>query len=481
MISQAQREELHRYLDDHFDETVAEIRRYLSQPGFSHTGEGIRQSAEMTRRYLEDVGSDDVELVETGGHPVVFGHLRSRRQEARSLIVYSHYDMVPLMDERQWVGPPLQAPIVDAADIGAPAELGKVIVGRAANDYRGPLVATLHALRALRAVTGDVPVDVVWVIDGEEEIGAPHLHRFVEAKLADLQRCEALWMPGMHQDAAGVMQVYRGYKGNSKIEIEIKGGRHGGTLDAKESWAANLHWMDAPMWRMVRLLATLVDDDDLVTVDRLAELIAPYTEEDEQQLRVLRERLDEGRLKASLNIARFKKGRDPRQLLENFVMQPTLNVVGILGGYTGPGVYSTLPMDVVAKVELRFPPAITFADVKRLLRAHLDRRGYEDAELRFLGGYEYARSSAQEGIYRAAFRACRRHGCDYVVWPIKPAGAPFAHFNRPPLEKPVIFVGMGHGDRWHQPNEYITLDGVRDHMRYVATFLEEWSEGVDDG
>jgi acetylornithine deacetylase/succinyl-diaminopimelate desuccinylase-like protein len=475
MITHEQSQAVDRHLDEHFEETVSEIRRYLGQPGFSHSGEGIRESAEMTMDYLLDAGSETLELVETGGHPVVFGRLASRRPQARNLIIYSHYDMVPLMDEKQWIGPPLEAPIVDAAEIGAPAELGKVIVGRAANDYRGPLVATLHALKAMRAVMGDVPVNIIWVIDGEEEIGAPHLHRFIDAKLGELSQGEALWMPGMHQDTSGVMQVYRGYKGNSKIEIEIKGGAWGGTQDGKESWAANLHWMDAPMWRLIRLLGTLVDEFDLATIDGLDELIAPYTEEDQEQLHILRERLDAGRLKRSLNIARFKGDRDPGDLLENFIMKPTLNVVGITGGYIGPGVYSTLPMDVVAKVELRFPPDVAYADVQRLLRDHVRRRGYGEAEVRFLGGYEFARSSAREEIYDAAFRACRKHGCEYLVWPIKPAGAPFAHFNRPPLSKSVIFVGMGHGERWHQPNEYITVDGVRDHMRYVATFLDEWA------
>jgi acetylornithine deacetylase/succinyl-diaminopimelate desuccinylase-like protein len=301
------------------------------------------------------------------------------------------------------------------------------------------------------------------------------MHRFIEAKLPELDRGEAVWMPGMHQDLGGIMQVYRGYKGNSKIEIEIKSGQWGGTLDAKESWAANLHWMDAPMWRMIRLLATLVDENDLATIDGLDDLVAPFTDEDKEQLRILRERLDEGQLKTSLNIARFKGGKDPRELLENFIMKPTLNVVGIVGGYVGPQVYSTLPMKIVAKVELRFPPDVAYADVQRLLRQHLDRRGFPEAELRFLGGYEYARTSAHDEIYEAAFRACRRQGCDYVVWPIKPAGAPFAHFNRPPLSKPLIFVGMGHGERWHQPNEYISVEGVRDHMRYSATFLDEWA------
>ncbi|MGH7863028.1 MAG: M20/M25/M40 family metallo-hydrolase, partial [Candidatus Dormibacteraceae bacterium] len=367
MITSAQQQALNRRIDDVFDETVAAIRAYLGQPGFSHSGEGMRESAEITRRLLEAAGTEDLELVETGGYPFVYGHMRSRRADARTLIIYSHYDMVPLMDLSQWVGPPLEAPIVDAAQIGAPAGLGRVIVGRAANDYRGPLLATLRAIQAMREVTGDIPVNLIWAIDGEEEIGAPHIHAFIEKKRDELQIGEAVWMPGMHQDAAGVMQVYRGYKGNAKIEIEIKGGAWGGTVTGKESWAANLPWMDAPMWRMIRLLRTLVDEDDLPTIDGMDELVAAYTDEDMEQLAIIRQRLDVEKLRAQLGIARFKRGRDPHELVENFIMKTVVNVVGIVGGYTGPRVYSTLPMDVVAKVECRFTPDITYADVQRLL------------------------------------------------------------------------------------------------------------------
>jgi len=478
MITQAQWKAINGRIDDDFEDTIAAIRGYLGQPGFSHSGEGMRDSAEMTRGLLEAAGAEDLELVETGGHPFVYGHMRSRQTDARTLIIYSHYDMVPLMDISQWVGPPLEAPIVDATEIGAPARLGKVIVGRASNDYRGPLLATLRALKSMREVTGDIPVNLIWAIDGEEEIGAPNIHTFIEKKRGELQAGEAVWMPGMHQDTAGIMQVYRGYKGNAKIEIEIKGGAWGGTVTGKESWAANLPWMDAPMWRMIRLLQTLVDDDDLPSIDGMDELFAAYTDEDKEQLAIIRERLDVKKLKAQLGIARFKQGQDPHELVENFIMKTVVNVVGIVGGYTGPRVYSTLPMDVVAKVECRFTPGVTYADVQRLLRAHLDHHGFPEAELRFLGGYEVARSSAREEIYEAAFRACQKHNCEYLVWPIKPASAPFAHFNRPPLSKPLIFVGMGHGDRWHQPNEYITVEGVRDHMKYVATFLNEWAESA---
>jgi acetylornithine deacetylase/succinyl-diaminopimelate desuccinylase-like protein len=463
-----------QWIDKHFDECVAEIQRFLRQPGFSHTGEGIRETAEMARRYLEMLGTEDATLVETDGNPVVFGLLRSRRPQAKTLIIYSLYDEVPVVPA-DWTVPPLEARIVDAQVIGAPAHLGRVICARAAANQRGPMLATVLTLKAMREAIGDLPINVIWVWEGEEEIGCPHLPQFIDRKRQDLMAADALWMPSMEQDERGVMTIHRGYRGTVKIELEIKSGDWGGTLSGKDLWSANLPLVDAPMWRLVRILHSLVDDQDHLTLDGLEVLLRPLDAEERQELEILRRRFDEAEMKEVLGIARFKGGRPGRDLVEDYLMKPMVNVVGIVGGYTGPRVFTTLPMRVVAKLDFRFTPEVTAADVPRLLRAHLDRRGYREAEIRVLGGYEYSRTPASDPIYQAAFRACRHHGCEYVVWPTHPAVAPFGMFNRPPLSKPAIFVGMGHGARAHQADEYITVEGIRDFMKYTVSFLHEWA------
>lgn len=474
MSLMSEHEAVFAHIDRYFDDYVGQIQRFHRIPGISHSGEGIRESAELTRECMLATGTADAEIVETGGHPVVFGHLWSKRPGAKTVVLYSHYDMVPVV-EKDWVTPPFEGRIVDASVIDAPARLGKVMVARASSDYRGPLMATMLIFQAMREAADDLPVNVVWAVEGEEEIGAPHIDQFIAKKFDDLRTGDALWMPGMHQNENGIMQIYRGYKGTVKIELEIKGGEWGGNLTGRDLWSALLPLVDAPMWRMIRVLNSLTDESDHLTIDGLEELIAPYADEDRQQLEVLKERFDDAQMKESIGVARFKGGKPLRDLVEDYVMRPMMNVVGIVGGYTGPRVFTTLPGKIVAKLDFRFTPNIKPADIPRLLRAHLDRRGFHEVKIAVHGGYDYSRTSATDPIYQAAFRACELHNCDYMVWPTKPAVAPFSKFNQPPLNLPVIFVGMGHGARWHEANEYITVEGIRDFMKYTVTFLNEWA------
>jgi acetylornithine deacetylase/succinyl-diaminopimelate desuccinylase-like protein len=337
------------------------------------------------------------------------------------------------------------------------------------------MLAAVLAFKAMKDATGDIPVNVIWVWEGEEEIGCPHLLQFVRKKFAELDRADAFWMPSMTQDTEGVMRVDRGSKGTVKIEIRIKGGEWGGTRSGKDLWSANLPLVDAPMWRMVRALDSMVDNGDRLIVDGIQDLVRPRDAEEIEELAVLKDHLDEQELMDSLGIARFKRGQPAAELYEDFLMAPMVNVVGIVGGYTGPKVFTTLPMDVVAKLDFRLTPNVLADNVPRLLRAHLDRRGFNEVEIEVLGGYDYSRTPASDPIYQAAFEAARRHACPYRVYPTTPAVAPFGMFNLRPLAKPAVFVGMGHGARAHAADEYITVEGIRDFMKYAVTFLHVWA------
>ncbi|MCC7105728.1 MAG: M20/M25/M40 family metallo-hydrolase [Chloroflexi bacterium] len=460
-------------IDRDFDASVAEIQRFLRQPGFSHTGEGIRETATMALEYTRMLGTENAELVETGGNPVVHGVLRSKRPDAKTLIIYSLYDEVPVIPA-DWTFPPLEARIVEAQEIGAPAHLGKVICARATHNQRGPMLATILTLKAIQAATGDIPVNVIWAWEGEEEIGCPNLWSFVEQRMSVLQTADAFWMPSMRQDEDGRMIVNRGYKGTIKIELTIKGGEWGGTLSGKDLWSANLPFVDSPYLRMIRALASLFDDDDTCVMDGFRELVRDYTDEEREEVQILEERFNEATMKQALGIARFRGGRSGKDLVSRYVMEPMLNVVGIVGGYSGPRVFTTIPMDVTAKLDFRLVPEQRRDDIPGLLRAHLDRRGFAEAQINVIGGYEYSRTPASDPVYQAAIRACQQHTCEYIIWPTVPAVGPFGMFNRPPLDKPAIYVGMGHGARAHQRDEYITVEGIRDFMKYTVTFLHEF-------
>jgi acetylornithine deacetylase/succinyl-diaminopimelate desuccinylase-like protein len=467
-------ERIHQYIDDHFDETVKEIQRFISQPGFSHTGEGIRETAEMCREYVAALGATDAQLVETDGNPVVFGTVRSSNPEAKTLVGYSLYDVVPVKEE-EWTFPPLAAEIVDATEAGLPENFGKVMVGRGTHNQRGPMLAFVKVLEAIQSITSDLPVNVMFAWEGEEEIGCPHLHQFIEKKLAELSQADAVYMPSMREDENGTVIFNRGYKGKLNVEIEIEGGEWGGRLDGRDLWSANTAWVDAPMHQMIRLLGTLFDEDQRPSIDGFYENVRAYTEEEIDNLRVMKESFDEEQIKRSLNIRRFKQGKPGAELLEDYYLGPMLNVGGIVGGYMGPQVFTLQGQRIVAKIDMRLVPNQRSEEVLQKLRMHLDDHGFPHAKLRVFGRYEWSRTSATEGIYQAALAVVERRGKPYQIWPTTPAVGPFGYFNQDPLHLPCIFVGTGHGWRAHQADEYITIDGLRENMHFVADFIHEWA------
>ena len=467
---------IHDSLDAHFQKNLEEMQRFLAQPGFSHTGEGVRETAEMALGYVKSLNPAEAELVETDGNPVVYGKVLSKKPNAKTLIAYSLYDIVPVVEE-EWTFPPLGGTITDAEKIGVQPHLGKVLVSRGTHNQRGPMLAFVQVLKAYQAVTGDIPVNVLFAWEGEEEIGCPHLLQFIQKKLDVLKTADAFYMPSMRDDEDGNLVVNRGYKGKLNVEIEIKGGEWGGRLDGKPLWAANTGWIDAPMHRMIRLLGTLFDENQRAAVDGLYENVRPYDDEDTENMQNIKDTFNEDLFKKGLNISRFKNGMPGVEAIEDFIMAPCLNICGIVGGYTGPRIFTTQPQKVITKMDFRLPPSVSSQDALDKLRKHLDNHGFPEAEIRTFGMYEWSRTSAKTDIYQACLRAAERRGKKTIVWPTSPAVAPYGYFNQDPLQLPCIFAGTGHGARAHQADEYITVDGIIDNMKFVTDFLDEWATG----
>jgi acetylornithine deacetylase/succinyl-diaminopimelate desuccinylase-like protein len=353
--------------------------------------------------------------------------------------------------------------------------MGKVMVGRGTHNQRGPMLAFVRTLKALQEATGDIPVNVLFAWEGEEEIGCPNLRQFVDKKLDALREADAFYMPSMREDENGTLIINRGYKGKVNVEIEIHGGEWGGTLDARDLWSGNTAWIDAPLHRMIRLLATLFDEHQKPAIDGFWENVRPLNEEEQENLRVMTEAFDEAAIKESLNIGRFLEGRSGHEVLPDYYVGPLLNVGGIVGGYQGPKVFTLQGQRIVAKIDMRLVPNQRSAEIVQKLKDHLVRHGFPEAEVRVLGTYEWSRTSASTEIYQAAIRTAEAHGKRYQIWPTTPAVGPIGYFNQDPLQLPCIFAGTGHGWRAHQADEYIIVEDVRENMKFVADFLTEWA------
>ena len=440
---------------DHIDRNVEEhtvrLQEFIRQPSISAENYGIRECAELLRGYLAELGCSPAELVETDGHPVVYGELWVGAP--RTLVIYLMYDTQPVSGER-WSAPPLEGRIVELAPFG------RCLVARGAKNSKGPLRAFLNAVQSIQAVTGTLPVNLMIVAEGEEELGSVHLPQFIERYADRLRRADAVLFPYALQEPDGRVIIWPGTKGLLYVELECSGARWGRGPREYDIHASQKAIVDSPAWRLIKALGTLVSDDgNTVLVDGFYDNVREPTEAELAAVDRLAETFSLGPFRTLWKVERYIGEATTRELLRRYFFTPTLNIDGIWGGYIGPGSKTVLPHRVTVKLDSRLVPDQGKEEILGKLRRHLDDRGFEDIELRMLGGGEWAQTPPDAEIVRAVVAGCRRFGFEPEVWPRNVGFFPAYLFNRPPVSLPFCSGGLGHGGRAHSPDEYFVLDG----------------------
>lgn len=461
------------------DAALATVREWVALPSFSATGEGIGACADYTRDLVATV-APDAAIVPTGGHPAVVGTVTARDPDAPTLTVYALYDVTPTLAP-EWRTDPLVATVVPPAHLGLDDALGPLLVGRGVNNHKGPVAAVIHAVRRMLDERGDVPVHLVFLIEGEEEIGSPHLPEVVARHRDLLARSSGVWLPTCQQNRAGAMALRRAYKGAAWVELRCTGGEWGGPRDGRHRWAGHAAWLDAPLMRLVRALASLYDDRQRVAVAGLPTL--PPDADTAALVQRFREPATEAALRRQLDVARFLGGEPVAAHVPHYTGATTINVQGVTGGYQGPGSYTMMPGAAAARLDLRFPPGVTPDAVAGCLRAHLDAHGHGMVEVVVTGGYPGAAAlpPEQDTLLAAARTAAAAHGVPVDVWPIANNCCPASLLSA--LGQPVPFsvAGLGHGDRPHAPDEYLTLDSIAAMLRFTPTYLDAWAAEIRAG
>lgn len=444
-------------LERDFPSHLERIRDFVRFPSISASGEGMEDTARAVQQMLADIGVHG-ELVETPGYPIVFGELDAGKP--KTLLIYGMYDVQPA-DEEGWMVPPFSGEIVDLEG------LGPSVVSRGVFNTKAPLRSIFNVLRAIVDLD-EVPVNLKFIIEGEEERGSKHLPSFID-QYRDRLSADAVLFPFYCQDSSGKPVVYLGVKGLLCLELSSKGGVYPGTprRSVHSSYAA---WVGSPVWRLVQALATLIDRGERITVDGFYDDIAPPSREDRELLDRLAETIDLDRIRWEFDIPEFKIDGNPRQVIETYLFSPTLNIAGIVAGYSGTGVKTVLPAEAMAKIDIRLIPDMTVESTLERLSAHLDRRGFQDIEVQIVSAYEQARTSVQEDISQALIGSIRSQGLEPEIWPHIGGSAPFYLFTDR-LRLPLVMGGLGHGGRAHGVNEYATVAGMKAFEQWLATFL----------
>ncbi len=434
------------------DEAVKRLQDWIALPSIAAENLNFPAGAEHMAKLARDAGFQQVTVLATDGKPGVFATLDAGAKKTVGL--YFMYD-VKQFDPAEWSSPPLEARLIDKPGVG------KVILGRGAVNQKGPEAAFLAALHAIRGAGRKMPVNLVLIAEGEEEIGSPHIGQLVHRPEVEaaLRKCSGVFMPSASQDLDGIVTVSLGAKGVVELEL-VSSGEKWGRGPAKDIHSSLKAMVDSPVWHLVKALGTLVSDDgNTITIDGYPKP-RPLSVEEKAMIAAVAARRDEAKSKNQNGVQHWIDDLSWVQANERLESQPTVNIEGLVGGYTGPGGKTVLAHRAVAKIDMRLVPDMKKDDAVAALKAHLAKRGFGDIEVNVSGGYDPTSTVASAPLIQAQISVLRRAGIDAPLWPRNAGSYPGYVFTSAPVSLPSGHFGLGHGSGAHAPDEYYLIESA---------------------
>jgi acetylornithine deacetylase/succinyl-diaminopimelate desuccinylase-like protein len=437
-------------IEKRHDESVGRLQDWVKHPALAAEDRGMDEGCERMMHMARDAGFQKATRIDTDGHPGVFATLDAGA--AKTVALYFMYD-VKQADPAEWSSPPFEAALVDKPGFG------KVLMGRGAVNQKGPQAAFLAALHAIQGAGKKMPVNLVLVAEGEEEIGSPHFHQVVARPEvhAALKRTIGVFMPSAFQDPDGRVSILLGAKGVVECEL-IASGEKWGRGPTKDVHSSNRARLDSPAFHLIQALTTLVNADGDPAIDGFGREAKAATAAERAMLDLAATKISEPTTKAMLGATRWAHDLDWRATLERFLFTPTVNIEGLVAGYTGPGGKTVMPHRAVAKLDLRLVPDMTYDGAIAAIKAHLAKRGFGDIEVHPSGGYDPTSTAADAPIIKAMISVLKRGGIDPVVLPRLAGSYPGYVFTNAPISLAAGHFGLGHGSGAHAPDEYFVIE-----------------------
>jgi len=442
-------EKLKYYVESNTSLLVEDVRRLLRMPSISGTGEGIVETAEYLRDFLRDrIGAQAI-LLSYGGHPIVYGRLNVGSD--KTVIIYNMYDVQPVEPLNEWEFPPFEARIV-----------GDKIIARGSYNTKGALMSSLLGVEAFYKVGSQPPVNIVFILEGEEELGSPSMPKLIDDKIGELKGASLAYFAFPSERVRGKPTIILGNKGIVFMELKVKTSKY----DVHSSFSRGLY---NPASILARIASELIDPLIGPKVQWLEDKTITPTSDD---LEYLSDIIEASPREELLSIYGIEKTR--LEDLEWYIavyFKPTVNIDGFTSGYTGPGTKTITPAEAVMRLDFRLVPNIEPEDVIRGLKKIINNLGLTDfVEIHVHDAYTWSKTSPKDPMVEKAREAYRYLNLKPYTIPILPGSAPSYLFTRK-LGVAFIATGPGHGGRAHAPNEYITIDTIPSITLYTATLL----------
>ncbi len=450
------------YVDEHFQEFLDELKAAVRQPSIAAQNVGM---SDMAGHFQNLMGSHGIEarIIPTGGYPCVYGEVKGESDKA--VLFYDHYDVQPPEPLEEWVSDPFSGDIRD----------GK-IYARGVSDNKGHACSRIQAVGALLRMRGKLPLTVKFLIEGEEEIGSPHLAEFIRDHTGLLKADYGVWESG-YMGEGGIPGMYLGVKGMLYIELEARGARtdmHSGAASSVPN----------PAWRLVWALSTLKDENERVLIPGFYDDVLEPTPAELEMMRDSESEdsppdgdgeKDSGPVdrRAGIGIKSPLLQYTGFDLRVRSLFSPTANICGFKSGYTGEGQKTVLPSRALVKMDFRLVPDQDPKDILGKLQRHLVDKGFDDVEMRLLSmDYPVKTSAGHPVVAAARDAAVRVYGKKPAISPTQGGSGPMHPFKKH-LGLPMLGFGVGYwGSSNHAPNENIRLKDYRDGIKMVMAFID---------
>jgi acetylornithine deacetylase/succinyl-diaminopimelate desuccinylase-like protein len=449
--------DIDRFFADNESRIRDELFELLRIPSVSARSEhnaDTARAAEWVARSMRDAGLQ-ANVHRTPGHPVVVGEWRGAGRNAPTVLAYGHYDVQPAEPLELWESPPFEPTI----------RSGKIFA-RGSVDDKGQLFLHVKALEALLRTRGTLPVNVVLLAEGEEEVGSEHLSDFVESH-ADLLRADAVVISDSAMFAPGLPSILSSLRGLAYFQIDVQGpstdlhsGSYGGAV-------VN------PAMALARILATMHDGNGRIAIDGFYDKVVDWGDAAREEIRSLPFEDEHFRVETG---APALGGEATFSTLERLWMRPTCEINGLLSGYTGEGAKTVLPAKAMAKVSCRLVPDQDPQEIERLMRAHVERftpKGVTVTVTHLHGGRPW-RANLDGPLFDAARRAlAAAFGREPVITGEGGSIPVVGDFQRI-LKGPVLLMGFGlPGENAHAPNEWMSEENFTRGLRAVAMLYQQ--------
>ena len=435
---------------DH-DAAIERLRQWIKLPTIANMGINHKEGAEHMRQLALDAGFQQAKVIATDGVPGVFATLDAGAKD--TLAIYFMYD-VKHYDPAEWSSPPLEGRIVDR-----PGE-GKALIGRGAVNQKGPETAFLTALRAFKTAGVKLPVNLVLVAEGEEEIASPNFPQVVNQPevRAALEKTVGIVIPSAGQSVDGQVTLLLGAKGAIELQL-ISSGEKWGKGPKKDIHSSLMANVDSPAWHLIKALNTLVaDDGHTPAIDGWFEHVQPLTARQKELIAADVAASNEADDKKVLGIKGWYKDEDFLTATYRLASQPTVNIQGLVSGYMGPGGKTVLPGRAEAKIDLRLVPDMTKDEAVAKLKAHLAKRGFGDIEVNVSGGYGPTQTDENSALIKAEQATLAAAKIPQTMSARSAGSWPGVVFTGPPLKLAAGQFGAGRGGGAHAPDEWLLIE-----------------------